>query len=152
LSPDRFGILSASPSPADFGSVDENTGTADRTITVTNAGTAPLQIGAVSLMGPDAAHYAIVNDAASGQTLNPGDSRTVTVRFAPTTIGLLSAMLDLPNDAIPAPLDVKLSGTGLGARLDVAPASLSFAAQPLNTTSSSQSLTLTNTGNKDLIL
>lgn len=152
LSPDRFGVLTPSPATADFGSVDANGGTVDRVVSVANTGSAPLRIGAVSLMGADAVHFAIVNDGASGQLLNPGDARDVTVRFAPTQIGALQARLDVPNDAIPDPLDVPLVGTGLGAVLDVVPAFLDFGTQAVNTTSPRMTLTLTNTGNVDLAL
>jgi urease beta subunit len=152
LSPDRFGVLTPSPASVDFGSVNANSGTADRTISVANTGNAPLQIGAVSLMGPDAAQFSILNDGASGQLLNVGGAASVTVRFAPTLFGSMQAQLDFPNDAVPAPLDVDLAGTGVGAKLDVQPPSINFGLRLINTTSAAVTLTLTNTGNTNLVL
>ena len=152
LSPDRFGVLTPSPAAVDFGSLIANSATADRTVQVANTGNAPLNIGAVSLIGPDAAQFSIVNDGATGQLLNPSDARSVTVRFAPTAIGALKARLDFPNDALPDPLDVDLTGRGSGPQLDVQPPSLGFGFRLINTTSASQTLTLTNTGDQNLVL
>lgn len=152
ISPDRFGVLRSSPAALDFGSLDAGSGTNDLPVVVANTGTAPLNIGAVSLMGPDAAQFSIVNDGASGKLLNPSDTATVTVRFAPTAVGTLTARLDIPNDAIPDPLDIPLTGVGVGAVLSVVPANLDFGFQLINTTSARQRLTLTNSGNANLVL
>ncbi len=152
VSPDQFGVLTPTPSPVNFGGVIANQGFAERTITVTNTGTAPVTVGAVSIIGTDAAQFSIRADSASGQLLNPGLTGAVTVRFTPTQIGSFSAQLDFPNDSLPNPLDVNLTGVGQGAVLDVQPANLDFGRQPVGVTSPQMTLTLTNTGNVDLVI
>ncbi|HEY6203098.1 MAG TPA: choice-of-anchor D domain-containing protein [Candidatus Limnocylindria bacterium] len=64
----------------------------------------------------------------------------------------MQAQLDFPNDAVPAPLDVDLAGTGVGAKLDVEPPSINFGLRLINTTSAAVTLTLTNTGNANPVL
>lgn len=118
ISADRFGVLTPSPAPADFGSVAAHGGSSVVTVTVKNTGNAPIHIGAVMIIGAGASQFSKVTDSASGRTLGPNASRTVRVRFAPSTIGNVTAQLEFPNDAIPSPLLVDLVGVGLGARLD----------------------------------
>ncbi len=152
VSPDRFGVLTPTPRSVDFGNVDANDDSAEKTVTVRNTGTDTLTVGAVSIKGPDAAQYAIVADSATGKVLNPGQAASVTVRFTPTVIGPLNGQLEFPNNALPNPLDVNLKGVGIGARLEVQPPALAFGNQPVHVTSSRLALTLTNTGNADLDL
>jgi len=153
VSPDRFGVLTPTPSAIDFGSVLANRDFAEQTINVTNTGTDALTVGAVSLVDVNAPpQFSIVSDAASGQLLNPGQTAAVRVRFTPTEIGPLTAKLEFPNDALPDPLDIDLTGIGLGPRLDLQPASLNFGSLPVGVTSAPLTLTLTNTGNIDLVI
>jgi hypothetical protein len=77
-----------SPTSLDFGSVDKGD-TADRTFTITNTGTKPL-VGRTGESCPD---FEIV--AGGGPyMLGPGDTRDVTVRFAPTSCGSKKCVID----------------------------------------------------------
>jgi len=51
-------------------------------VTVSNEGASTLSVTSVSLSGGDAAHFGLVDD--SPFTLAPGESRNVTIEFAPT--------------------------------------------------------------------
>jgi HYDIN/CFA65/VesB-like, Ig-like domain len=92
-----------------FGNVDINT-SADRTLTVSNVGTASLVIG--SLYGL-AAPFSVVSDSCSNQTIAASASCAVTTRFAPTATGFASDDLNIPsNDPDEAVAVVNVNGTG----------------------------------------
>jgi urease beta subunit len=152
VSPDQFGVLTPTPSSVDFGPVNANQDHAVATVSVKNTGAAPLTVGAVSIIGTDAAQFSIDTDTASGAVLNPGLTASVVVRFTPTQIGTFNAQLDFPDDAIPNPLDVNLTGVGQGAVLGVQPTSLNFGNQAVGVMSPQMTLTLTNSGNANLVI
>jgi hypothetical protein len=67
----------------------------------------------------------------------------VEVTFTPTVTGKLDANLELTDDAKGSPQTVALTGTGV-AQSVLSPASLTFAAQKVGTTSAAKTVTLTN--------
>jgi hypothetical protein len=67
------------------------------------------------------------------------------VRFAPTTTGVLTGTLTIPNSDVINPQVVTLTGTGVAGALGLTPGSLSFSS-PLNVTSAPQVVTVTNNG------
>ncbi len=84
----------------------------DTDFTVRNTGMEDLVVSEVSLVGTDPGEFAIV---AGGEafTLLPGGTQIVTVRFAPTSAGVKSAILRfISNDPDENPKDIPLSGTG----------------------------------------
>ena len=86
-----------------------------------------------------------------GFSLGAGTGCTVSIQFAPTTSGTRSGTLTVTDDA-----GVQVAGMlGIGtnpATDALSPVSLSFAAQPLNSTSPTQQVTLTNAGDVALTL
>jgi hypothetical protein len=87
--------------------------TSSRDFTVRNTGTATLNVSATSLVGPDASQFAITNGGGAF-SLPPNGTRTVTVQFAPTSIGNKTATLRFTSDDPDEnPKDVPLSGRGL---------------------------------------
>jgi PGF-CTERM protein len=103
------------PRSHDFGNVVVGT-TATVDVTVTNNGDRNMTINGTSLVGPDTGLYAIVAGG-GGSVLEPGQSRTVTVEFAPTATGNYSTALrfENPEPARGPPLEVPLNGTGASA-------------------------------------
>lgn len=68
-----------------FGSVPVGS-TVDRTLTITNSGTAELQLTDVSIVGPDAVSFDVVDGRISGGqivTVQPGSTYNVRIRFQP---------------------------------------------------------------------
>src|SRR5205823_4438723 len=95
-------------------------------VTLTSTGTAALRIDSIAITGPDAADFAIV-EGGGGGTLGPGESRTIRIRFTPTTPGPHSASLTVSDNAPGSPHSVALSGIGKrGPALSISPGSLSF--------------------------
>jgi hypothetical protein len=66
-------------------------------VTVANSGDAALDIYTIATADPLAAPFSIALDGCSGQTLAPGGSCTLTVRFAPAGEGAFSDSFDIPS-------------------------------------------------------
>ena len=149
-------VVAPSPAPLALGDVDVNATSAPGTITLRNSGTSDLSITAVTLVGADAAQFAIASGGTGPQTLtsaNGSNTRSWTVTCTPTSIGAKTATFRVTHDA-PAPgtnTDVAVTCTGRGAIFTpsiVAPAKLDFGQVQINTDSVAKTFTLTNTGNK----
>jgi Abnormal spindle-like microcephaly-assoc'd, ASPM-SPD-2-Hydin len=108
-----FGISRlAGPGSMSFGSQPVGSASSPQTITLTNSGTAPLTISRITLDGADAGDFAIAADSGTG-TLAPGATRTITLRFTPTTLGDRAASLTVRDDAAGGQQAVSLTGTGV---------------------------------------
>jgi hypothetical protein len=151
LTPDEVGIVSVSPTTIDFGSHRVGTKSAFHTVTVENAGNAPLHIGDIALVGTDATDFVKGSDHASGKTLAPGATASVKVRFAPTKRGNLVAQLQVPSDGVGTGL-VTLQGLGLSPELVITPPAVDFGARRVGVTTNPVTITLRNIGNTDLNL
>jgi Abnormal spindle-like microcephaly-assoc'd, ASPM-SPD-2-Hydin len=86
-------------------------GSADATITVTNAGTAGLVIGQIASTNPLAAPFSILNDTCSIKTIAPAATCTLSVRFAPTANGPANDTFDITSTGLPT-VTVSVNGTG----------------------------------------
>ncbi|MFL5843740.1 MAG: choice-of-anchor D domain-containing protein, partial [Solirubrobacteraceae bacterium] len=121
-SPDTIGLSGngiasaflATPASKDFGSVQRGGLSATQTFTITNPGSAPLDVSTVTLGGTNAGEFNLVSDGCSGQALAPGTgSCQLVARFAPTstTLGAKQASLAIASDAPSTPDHLALSGT-----------------------------------------
>ena len=138
--------ISVAPSIVSFGTVTVGQ-TSSQTITLNNPGTANLNI--TQIAGPGTGFG--LNGLTLPLTLAPGKSTAFTVSFTPTSGTNSAGGLTLVSNAPTSPTTIPLSGNGLAQVLQLTPSttSLSFGNQTLNA-SSSQSVTLTNTGNADV--
>ena len=81
-------------------------------LSLTNSGTANLNISAVSVSGNG---YGV--SGGSNVTLQPGASVTVSVNFGPTSVGYAGGALNISsNDAANPVVTVAISGTGIAAQ------------------------------------
>ena len=111
-----------------------NTGTAGLTITqVTEAGSTAFTVGGLSLP----------------MSVSPGQKATITPNFLPASVGAASGRLSIASNASATPTSVALSGSGIAATytLNVSPTSLNFGSVTTGTSSTSQNVAVTNTGN-----
>jgi hypothetical protein len=115
-------------------------------ITISNAGGVSATLGTPSVSGD----FAITANTC-GATLGPSVGCTVSVVFSPTASGARTGSLTVTGSA--GTQTASLNGTGLAAATDaLSPLSLNFGQQQLNTTSPTQALTLTNSGDSALTL
>jgi len=147
-------LITVDPYQIDFGAIQVGSSSSWRTVTITNVGTADLQIYSIELQGFDAGHFQISSDNASNKTLPPGTATTVSVRFSPGSAGYKTAELYIPNDDLDVWVD--LEGTGyLGPfpDIDVSPMSVTFTPPvALGDTSAPETVTIRNTGTANLTI
>jgi hypothetical protein len=138
------GVLSTNSTSVTFGSVAVGS-TAAQSLTVTNTGTATVNISAATVSG---AGFTVVGGNPSA-SVPVGQSVTVQMQFAPTASGAANGTLTVTSDASNSPLAISLSGTGMQPALTISPSSLDFSNVTVGQ-NSSQNVTLTNSGNANL--
>jgi hypothetical protein len=137
--------VTLSASSLDFGSQPANTTSAPQSVTLTNSGSATLNIGRVDISGD----FAESNNC--GTSVAMGASCTLSVTFRPTANGSRTGQLTITDNSADSPQTVALKGIGGAApAVTLSPSSLDFGSQPANTTSAPQSVTLTNSGSATL--
>ena len=138
-------VVVVSPGGLTFGPQQLGTASDIQKITVTNQGTAPLTLGALTL-GGNAADFAVGPNSCAGGTVEINTSCEISVRFTPQTAGTRIATLSFTTNAGGGTQSISLVGTGTTASIDFTAVSLAFGQQQLNTTSAAKTVTLTNTG------
>jgi hypothetical protein len=143
---------SLSTSSLAFGNQALNTSSATQAVTLTNTGNAALTINGISLTGSNATSFAISNNC--GVSLASGANCTIQVKFVPLTAGSLTASITLADSAANSPQTIDISGTGTSSTsaASLSASSLAFGNQALNTSSTAQAVTLTNTGSAALTI
>ena len=148
----NFGVTSStitiSPASLTFSNQPQGTHSTSQTVTVFNTGSATLSgISAASSSGEF-----LVSTVTCLGNINPGQSCTLIVDFAPAATGLRTGYFTITSNAANSPT-VNLSGTGsspLASSIGLPSNPLVFLNQVQGTTSASQALTLTNTGTASL--
>jgi len=112
ISPGPLPSVSLSPTSLTFGPQQLGATSAAQTETVTNTGTANLNISTVTIGGSNASDFATSADTCSGATVTPNDTCMVSVTFTPSATGSLSASLNFTDNASGSPQSVALSGSG----------------------------------------
>jgi MYXO-CTERM domain-containing protein len=117
-------------------------------LTVTNSGTATLNISNITVTGTDAARYSISSNVLA---VPAKGSQPLTVTFTPTAEGPTSATLNFTTDDPSKPnTTVTLSGTGVKPVLAVSTTPLVFSEQPVGSTSTAQKVAVRNSGTGSL--
>ena len=160
----------SNPGPIDFGAVDVNS-SATQQLILTNTGSSPFTINAngISLSGSSAA-FSVTNVVCNGAadfpfsssvSLDGGQSCTITLQFAPTSLGtgqaelLTVATTTTNSNAGAGPGNsgqaLLLLGTGGEPYASFSPTQLSFGNVPENT-AATQTVAVTNTGTGPLTI
>lgn len=136
--------LSSSAAGLTFGRITDGS-SSTQPLTLTSTGTSAVKINAVNVTGADFS----VSGASFPLTLNPHQSVTLNVKFAPTASGTTTGALTIDSDSSTnATMNVNLSGIGSPAKtaqLSLSAASLTYGDVTVGS-SSMQPLTLTSTG------
>jgi hypothetical protein len=117
-----------------------------QTVTVRNTGTAALTISSFGTTGPFS-----TTGPSMPVVLAIGQSAQFSTAFSPTATGTANGALSIGTNATTSP-SIALSGTGTAPAIAASPTSLGFGNQRLDTTSSSQTVTVTNTGTASLAI
>ncbi|MEV4263459.1 choice-of-anchor D domain-containing protein [Kribbella sp. NPDC049584] len=138
--PDNGSQISISPTALSFGSVATGGSSSPQAVTVTNSGTAAAPVSAIATSGD----FSQTNNC--GSSIAAGASCTVNVTFRPTAAG--SRFGNLTVNASGITNTVPLSGTGVapGPIINANPGSLSFPDTLVGSSSSAQTVAVTNSG------
>ncbi len=93
------------------GTQPEGTIGSPRSLTVTNSGSAPLLISALTFSGSDPGDFLVSSSSCLGP-IEPGASCLLGIDFAPHGEGARSATLSIASNAVTSPTTVALSGHG----------------------------------------
>jgi phosphatidylserine/phosphatidylglycerophosphate/cardiolipin synthase-like enzyme len=142
--------IAFAPSSAAF----PNTHTAQHSqpiaITVSNPGTATLNLSAPTITGTAASSFSQTSNCTS--TLATNASCTVNITFTPASLGPLAASLSITDNAAQSPQSIPLTGTGVIPQATLNPPSLNFTDVVAGTVSVPQTITLTNGGTEVLTI
>jgi hypothetical protein len=150
--------LTVTPTSLDFGTVLIGTATPPtKSVTITNNTNAAIAFTSAVVNGSPAAantDYTVTNSCSSSIPFGAPNTCTVSVTFKPTVAGAETATLQLTDSDSTSPQKISLTGTGLTPvpAVMLAPTTLTFASQSLNTTSPPQTVTLSNTGTGPLTI
>jgi len=141
---------SLSPTSVTFASQAVGATSAAQTITLTNSGNAALGVTSIVVSGANASDFAETNNCES--SVAAGANCTISVTFKPVAAGTLTAAVSLADTATGSPQSVSLSGTGASASpaANLSPTSLAFGNEGVDMVSTSQVVTLSNTGGASL--
>lgn len=142
--------LTISPPSLAFGTIAVGVTSAAKTVTLTNNQSVPLTFSFSA-----SRNYAAVGSgtAPCGASFAAKAKCTMSVTFSPKANGATNGAVTITHNASFSPQEVALSGTGSGgatAPLTFSPASLTFAAQLVGTTSAGKSVTVTNSSASSL--
>ena len=127
---------------------------AAQTLTINNTGNAVLSITSIAVTGTNSTDFA--QTSTCGGSVGAGINCTIGVTFKPNGTGSRTAVLTLSDNASGSPQSVSLSGAGVSvggsasATASLSSSSLNFGSDPVGVISSSQVVTLTNTGSAAL--
>ncbi|TAM82207.1 MAG: choice-of-anchor D domain-containing protein [Acidobacteria bacterium] len=137
-----------SPASLTFSSQNVGSSSAPETVTLTNYQSAALSITGIAITGANGGDYSQTNNC--GTSLAAGASCSINVTFTPTAAGTRTASLAVTDNAPASPQTAALSGSGTAPAATLSPTSLTFANQPVGTSSSPQNVTLSNSGTGNL--
>ncbi len=162
-SPHTLGLSGTSIAPVmgtlaavNFPNTNVGSTSAAQTLTVTNTGTAPMQITGLSLSGtnaPDFATTTVATPQAPITVAANGGTAQISLTFTPTGPNARSASLVITDNAAGSPHSAALSGTGIPVpSFSPSPTSLSFPNTTVGFASSAMDLTINNPGQADLVI
>ncbi|MGA8021501.1 MAG: choice-of-anchor D domain-containing protein [Candidatus Acidiferrales bacterium] len=146
-------IASVTPATLTFATQAVGTTSGTQTVTLTNSGSAPLNLTNLAITGSNAASFGFYAGGAKACPLPSGAVAagadcTILVDFIPQGPGPVTATFSFTDNASGSPQSVALSGTGIASmEVSVTPDSVAFGTQTVGLTSAPVGITLTNTGN-----
>lgn len=148
-------VVQVVPESVQFGSVAEGRSSTQPVI-IRNIGELPCTFTSATVRAPAGSFSSVLVDLAAGTVLQPAQSGTVDVTFAPTSVaGTESGFLDVVTDDPAQPnMEVPLQGTSVEMTpcfLEASPTALNWGAQPIARTVERE-VVLTNVGEEDCIV
>ena len=143
-------LVRLAPASLAFGNQSVGVRSAARTVTLTNPGSGPLSVGAITATGM----FAVTNDC--GANVAAGASCTLSATFTPGTTGAASGGVSVASNAAGSPHAVGLTGTGVLVSPVLAwtqsAAALNFGDMSVGAAAATRTLTLANQGPGTVVL
>jgi Abnormal spindle-like microcephaly-assoc'd, ASPM-SPD-2-Hydin len=135
-----------SPSSLTFAAQNVGTTSPAQMITLSNTGTAALNITNIGITGTDPGDFSQTNTCPASVAV--GTSCTFSVTFTPQASGTRTSLVSITDNAPGSPQSVSLTGTAIGGvpQVTLSATSLTFATQVVGTMSGAQIVTVANTG------
>jgi hypothetical protein len=148
-------FVTFSPTSLTFGPQDPGTTSPPQTVTVKNTGTAPLSITGLQIetdFQSDGSDFQIQSSDCTDGNIAPNATCTINVTWTPSegaTLPETGSVTVSDNAQNQGSQKFGLTG-GVTATVTVAPTTLAFGNQAINTSSAAQTITVTNTGSGNL--
>lgn len=140
--------IELSPTSLTFGTQAIGTASTAQTITLTNTGTATLTISQITATGDFNE-----TDTCTTAGIVPGATCAIQVHFLPTATGSRTGTITVYGNVSGGQATASLTGTGSpAAAIVLNPISVTFAPTRINSTSTAQNITISNTGGTTLTL
>jgi len=136
--------VSLTPSALEYSSLQIGTTSTSQQVLLRNMGSTSLTI-ATSQMSGDFAET-----GNCGTSVPAAGSCQFSITFTPTTAGSRTGSLSITDDTAGSPHIVTLTGTGVGAVAHFSASSVTFPGMPVGSSSTAQTVTLTNQGDTTL--
>lgn len=107
------GTVALSTSALSFPETTVGASSPAQVVSVTDSGSGPLNVTGASLAGASPGSFSVQDDGCSNAMLSPGGTCTITVAFAPSSSGPLTASLQIASDDPSGTATVTLTGTGV---------------------------------------
>jgi hypothetical protein len=137
-------VASLSPTSLAFAGQTVGATSPAQTITLTNSGTAALNVTGLAVSGSNASDFIQTDNC--GSSVAAGGNCVISVTFKPASAGALAAAVTLTDNATGSPQSVSLTGTGATSSASLSPTSVTFASEAVGGTSAAQTVTLSNSG------
>jgi FG-GAP-like repeat/Abnormal spindle-like microcephaly-assoc'd, ASPM-SPD-2-Hydin len=142
-------VVTLSSPSLSFSSSGVGVATAAQSVTISNIGSATLNIASIAVTGVNSADFG--ETTTCGATLAMSANCVVNVTFTPGASGARVAAVTLTDDAANSPQLIALTGSvAVAATANLSSPSITFNGQVVGSTSAGQSVTLSNTGNSAL--
>jgi phospholipase C len=139
--------VALSPTSLTFATQLLHTSSSPQNVTLTNSGSGTLNITSVSITGANTGDFTQTNTC--GTSLAAGKNCSISVTFKPNAKNGRTASVSISDNATGSPQTVALSGTGTIVQFSAS--TLNFGNQTSGTTSSPQTITVTNVSTTNAI-
>jgi hypothetical protein len=123
---DNFPDIAVSPTSHNYGSVNIAS-YSDFDFYITNTGPGGLNVSTQLISGPNSGDFSIISGGGGFYLAPGGTTPPITIRFTPSAMGSRTATWQVySNDPDENPLNVPLSGTGIGPDIAISPTSHNY--------------------------
>jgi Abnormal spindle-like microcephaly-assoc'd, ASPM-SPD-2-Hydin/Beta-propeller repeat len=140
VSPTDAPAAAYTPALLSFPAQQVGSPSAAQPVTIVDLGSAPLTVSNATVSGD----FSIQNNC--NTVSSAGGACAIQVIFTPTVTGTRTGTLSITDNSAGSPRTVELTGQGAVIAATVAPSSVTFASQVVGSTSSAQTVTVTNPG------